>query len=76
MYDRHESPSYNLTENGIRMAFYSYIEYKDKEEETITFLPLTPDLGSYILTQNYPCAEGDAECSASVIPYQERNYVL
>ena len=41
VYDRHESPSFNLTENGIRMVFYMYVEDETYEENsdiaTVTF---------------------------------------
>ena len=63
------------------MAFYFYAEEETREEdsdeeETIIFQPLTPDMGSYVFKQEYPCAEGDEECSSSVEPHQEINYVM
>ena len=62
VYDRHKSDVYNLTENGVHMALYSYTFHKDKEAGTITYKPLTPDIGRYTVKQAYPCPKDDAEC--------------
>ena len=76
MYERHGSPVYNLTENGIHMALFAYIRLRDDEKSTITYSPLTPDLGSYVIEQYYPCLAEDEVCRAAMSPHNKREFVF
>ena len=68
-YDRHGSESYFLKDNGVKFYLFSYMYYEDN-----SFEHLTPDIGTYYLTQYFPCDEGNIICLDSEQGYQYKDF--
>ena len=41
VYDRHGSPVYNLTESGLHLVIYPFVEDKNKETDEVSYRSLT-----------------------------------
>ena len=76
VYDRHNSDVYNLTESGVHMAMFAYVQNKDRDLDTVSYDPLTPEIGRYTIKQAYPCPEDDAACRTGTNPHLEREFIF
>ena len=79
-YDRHESESYILKDLGVKFYLFNYehsMVFEDPDDEYSTFLGfkfdhLTPEIGSYWIKQDFPCAADNSTCINSKIGFQSR----
>ena len=79
VYDRHGSPVYNLTESGLHIVLYPFVEDKNKETDEVSYRPLTNKVGRYFIEQYTPCdvdlpQEDYDKCRSSSKPYQKQTY--
>ena len=75
-YDRFGSPSYYLKDNGVQFYIFSnkWNEAYSKNDTYlgIEFEYLTPEIGSYYLSQYFPCDADDTACLDSKDGFQTR----
>ena len=77
-FDRHESGRLYLKDEGIKLYIFPFKYYMASDDNDeflgVEFEALTPDLGSFIIEQRYPCNEGNTTCTNSPSAFQEKFY--